>query len=244
MRLKGRRGDSHGASSQQRPYYPEPVEGEGPNGEESETFVSLSRTTFVSLEGKEPQMSRPLELPLWGRGEAPRAQRSEEEPTAASGLMERVVEPANLRAALKRVRRNKGSPGLDGMTVEELPGYLREYWPHLREPLLSGTYQPQPVQRAEIPKPGGGVRQLGIVRLRLTNVPTVRDRFIVRLRLTKSSRLCCRCCSLGSIRAFLGTATGFGLGEVPTTRCVGRKRMVRADAGGSWTSTWRSSSTG
>jgi RNA-directed DNA polymerase len=83
----------------------------------------------VSLGGKRPQMSRQLELPLAGRGEASRGKRSEEEPTAtygdersgASDLMERVVSRPNLQAALKRVRKNKGSPGIDGMTVEELP---------------------------------------------------------------------------------------------------------------------------
>ena len=84
--------------------------------------------------------------------------------------MERVVERGNLLAALRRVKRNGGSPGIDGMTVEELPGYLREHWPQIREALLAGTYRPQPVKRVEIPKPGGGVRKLGI--------PTVLDRFI------------------------------------------------------------------
>lgn len=84
--------------------------------------------------------------------------------------MEEVVEAANLRQALKRVRSNKGSPGVDGMTTRELPAYLREEWPRLKEALLGGTYRPQPVKRVEIPKPGGGVRALGI--------PTVVDRFI------------------------------------------------------------------
>lgn len=84
--------------------------------------------------------------------------------------MERVVERANLLAALARVKRNGGSPGMDGMTVEELPGYLKAHWPEIREALLAGRYQPQPVKRVEIPKPGGGVRKLGI--------PTVLDRFI------------------------------------------------------------------
>jgi RNA-directed DNA polymerase len=80
------------------------------------------------------------------------------------------VEGANLRRALKRVRSNKGSPGVDGMTTRELPAYLREAWPRLKAELLAGTYRPQPVARVEIPKPGGGVRALGI--------PTVVDRFI------------------------------------------------------------------
>jgi RNA-directed DNA polymerase len=84
--------------------------------------------------------------------------------------MERVVERTNLLAALARVKRNGGSPGVDGMPVEELPGYLKAHWPEIREALLAGRYQPQPVKRVEIPKPGGGVRKLGI--------PTVLDRFI------------------------------------------------------------------
>jgi RNA-directed DNA polymerase len=85
-------------------------------------------------------------------------------------LMKKACERQNLRAALKRVRQNAGSPGIDGMTVEELPGYLRVHWLRLREELLAGRYQPQPVRRVAIPKPGGGERELGI--------PTVLDRFI------------------------------------------------------------------
>jgi RNA-directed DNA polymerase len=84
--------------------------------------------------------------------------------------MEEVVEPANLKAALRRVRRNKGGPGIDGMTVEKLPRWLWANWQRLREELLSGRYRPQPVRRQNIPKPGGGERALGI--------PTVVDRFI------------------------------------------------------------------
>jgi RNA-directed DNA polymerase len=68
------------------------------------------------------------------------------------------------------VKSNRGSPGIDGMTVEALPGYLQEHWPAIREQLLAGTYKPQPVKRVEIPKPDGGVRQLGI--------PTVLDRMV------------------------------------------------------------------
>jgi RNA-directed DNA polymerase len=123
-------------------------------------------------------MTRQLELPLRSRGEAPRAQRSEEvrpatsktERSGASGLMELVLSRQNLQAALKRVRQNKGSPGIDGMTVEELPAYLRDNWVRLREELRSGRYQPQAVRQQEIPKRNGGVRKLGI--------PTVLDRFI------------------------------------------------------------------
>ncbi len=84
--------------------------------------------------------------------------------------MEKVVSRPNLKAALKRVRKNKGGPGIDGMTVEELLPYLRVNWLRIREDLLAGTYQPSPVKRQPIPKSGGGVRELGI--------PTVLDRFI------------------------------------------------------------------
>ena len=71
---------------------------------------------------------------------------------------------------MKRVRAKQGSPGIDGMTVDELPEYLGQHWPAIRERLLSGTYEPKPVKRVEIPKPDGGVRKLGI--------PTVLDRFV------------------------------------------------------------------
>jgi group II intron reverse transcriptase/maturase len=84
--------------------------------------------------------------------------------------MERVVLRSNLQAALKRVRKNKGSPGIDGMTVDELSDFLRENWPDLREQLLAGSYRPQAVRRRLIPKAGGRMRELGI--------PTVLDRFI------------------------------------------------------------------
>ena len=84
--------------------------------------------------------------------------------------MEEVVERGNTQAALKRVRKNKGSPGVDGMTVGELPQYLAEHWEELRAQLLTGAYQPKPIRRHEIDKEGGGVRVLGI--------PCVLDRFI------------------------------------------------------------------
>ena len=84
--------------------------------------------------------------------------------------MERVVGRGNAKAALKRVRQNKGSPGVDGMTVDELTKHLVEHWEEFRAQLLDGTYQPKPVREVEIPKGGGGVRKLGI--------PTVLDRFI------------------------------------------------------------------
>src|SRR5450756_1454329 len=102
--------------------------------------------------------------------EAPRVRREAEDPAGNQRVMEEVCERENRRKALKRVRANQGSPGIDGMTVDELPGYLEQHWPVIREQLLKGTYEPKPVKRVEIPKPDGGVRKLGI--------PTVLDRFI------------------------------------------------------------------
>ena len=86
-------------------------------------------------------------------------------------LMEEVCGRENCLQALKRVKSNKGSPGIDGMTVDDLSAYLKEHWPAIREQLLAGTYKPHPVKRVEIPKPDGvGVRNLGI--------PTVLDRMV------------------------------------------------------------------
>jgi len=94
-----------------------------------------------------------------------------ESPASAHQLMKEVCEGENLKQALQQVKANKGSPGIDGMTVDELPGYLQQHWPVIREQLLNGTYEPKPVRRVEIPKPdGGGMRKLGI--------PTVLDRYI------------------------------------------------------------------
>ena len=93
-----------------------------------------------------------------------------EGPAEPEALMEEVCDEKNVAEALKRVVANKGGPGMDGMNVQQLPGYLARHWPAIREQLLQGTYKPQPVKRTEIAKPDGGVRKLGI--------PTVLDRFI------------------------------------------------------------------
>jgi RNA-directed DNA polymerase len=99
------------------------------------------------------------------------ARNGPESPASTNRLMEEVCERENLKAALRQVRANKGSPGVDGMTVVGLKDHLKQHWPAIREELLNGTYEPQPVRRVEIPKPdGGGVRKLGI--------PRVLDRFI------------------------------------------------------------------
>jgi RNA-directed DNA polymerase len=117
--------------------------------------------------------SRPagqLWLPFEKGGELRRAEAATESPPEDEQLMERVVERDNLVRALKRVERNGGSPGVDGMTVGELAPHLKENWLRLKETLLKGAYLPSPVRRVEIPKPGGGMRKLGI--------PTVVDRFV------------------------------------------------------------------
>nr|WP_304466053.1 group II intron reverse transcriptase/maturase [Vitiosangium sp. GDMCC 1.1324] len=132
----------------------------------------------MNLGSARRQKSLQRELPLEHRDEAPKGQRSGEALTAESGnghpgddhLMQRVVERGNVKAALKRVRQNKGSPGIDGMHVEELGPWLVDNWEAVRAQLLDGSYQPQPVREQEIPKSGGGVRKLGI--------PTVLDRLI------------------------------------------------------------------
>ncbi len=93
-----------------------------------------------------------------------------ESPTGQIQLMETICERENMKQALRRVRRNKGAPGIDGMTVEELPGYLRRHWPRIKAELLSGQYKPMPVRRKDIEKSDGGIRPLGI--------PTVLDRLI------------------------------------------------------------------
>ena len=106
-----------------------------------------------------------------GRGaEVVMARRGTESPAFSESVMEEVVGRGNLKKALQRVKSNKGSPGIDGMSTEELTGHLKDHWPAVRDQLLSGTYKPSPVRRVEIPKPGGGVRKLGI--------PTALDRFI------------------------------------------------------------------
>ncbi|MEO6779836.1 MAG: group II intron reverse transcriptase/maturase [Bradyrhizobium sp.] len=121
-----------------------------------------------------------LNLGTGARGEAPNAAAQEiearaaktclERPAAAGPSMEAVVERENLKEALARVKRNKGAAGIDGMSVDDLPAYLKEHWPAIRAQLLDGAYKPQPVRRVEIPKASGGMRLLGI--------PTVLDRLI------------------------------------------------------------------
>ena len=114
----------------------------------------------------------PGEAPSAGREgtELPVAKREPESPALDGSLMEEVCHRENLLKAWQQVRANKGSPGVDGRTIEATADFLRTQWPIIREQLLQGTYKPQPVRRVEIPKPDGGVRKLGI--------PTVVDRLI------------------------------------------------------------------
>lgn len=125
------------------------------------------------------QMSRQLELPFGGKGEAPMANGGGETLVAASEtersgngeeLMALIVAPSNMKKALSRVKSNGGSAGVDGMSVRELAAHVLCHWEGIREQLLAGAYRPQPVRRASIPKPGGGLRELGI--------PTALDRLI------------------------------------------------------------------
>ena len=115
--------------------------------------------------------AKQLWLPLTVGGETLAGEPGTEGPVNQGvQLMERVVARENMLRALKRVRKNRGRPGVDGMTVDELPRHLQEQWPRIREELLEGKYRPAPVRRVEIPKRGGGKRKLGI--------PTVVDRMI------------------------------------------------------------------
>src|SRR5437588_11388406 len=83
-----------------------------------------------------------------------RATNGTENPASTNRLMEEVCERENLKAALRQVKANKGSPGVDGMTVGGIKDYLKQHWPAIREQLLKGTYEPKPVRRVEIPQAG------------------------------------------------------------------------------------------
>lgn len=132
------------------------------------------------LDGKRPPKQQRLPFPQtggdevppgrWAGATPPEASSETERATTEECLMEEVCESHNLEDALKRVRSNRGSPGVDGMTVAALGDYLDNHWSEIRNQLLRGVYEPKPVKRVEIPKPDGGLRKLGI--------PTVLDRFI------------------------------------------------------------------
>jgi RNA-directed DNA polymerase len=127
-----------------------------------------------------PPIQEQLDLFDRGRGEASRPDEQKvetamaktecESPAWADRLMEAILEEENVATAARAVMRNKGAPGVDGMTVDELPGFLKERWPTIACALVEDRYRPQPVKRVRIPKPDGGERALGI--------PTVVDRMI------------------------------------------------------------------
>src|SRR5215470_16762963 len=136
---------------------------------------------------KRPPSQLTLDLPMPGRGEASRqlvqeaevvtATTEHESPASTKHLMEAICDPDNIEAALRAVVRNKGAPGVDGITVKQLPGIFKARWCEIEDQLLRGRYQPQPVLRVKIPKPDGGTRKLGI--------PTVIDRVIQQARLQR-----------------------------------------------------------
>jgi RNA-directed DNA polymerase len=135
--------------------------------------MSLNNDMRQNIQGNLDFSSSPTgEARTAGRegSESLRTTSAPESPARTDRTMEEIVERENLKEALQRVKANKGAPGVDGMTVDQLGDYLKQHWPAIREQLLSGTYRPKPVKRVEIPKPDGGVRKLGI--------PTVLDRFI------------------------------------------------------------------
>lgn len=108
--------------------------------------------------------SQPLLNPNGGDG----ARRASMQPALHETLMARVLDRANMQRAWKRVKANRGAPGIDGMRIEDFPAFACLHWPGIRQQLADGSYRPQPVRRVSIPKPGGGERLLGI--------PTVVDR--------------------------------------------------------------------
>ena len=123
------------------------------------------------------QQQKQLELNLGPVAEMPPSHRFEEfiashlseSPTGQIRLMESILERNNMKRAIKRVIKNKGAPGVDGMTVRKIKKYLKRHWSKIEQALLDGTYPPMPVKRKEIPKPGG---------IRLLGIPTVLDRVI------------------------------------------------------------------
>ena len=125
---------------------------------------------LAEMSGAAPEGSDRKSLEYGGGGSNVTACREFSWTEAETRLMEEVVSRGNMMAAYERVLRNKGAPGIDGMQVGELKAYLVQEWPRIKEELLDGTYQPQPVRKVEIPKSGGGMRTLGI--------PTVLDRLI------------------------------------------------------------------
>jgi retron-type reverse transcriptase len=139
-----------------------------------------------------------------------------------------MLERSNMLQALQRVERNGGAPGADGMAVEELRPFLRTHWDRIRAELLQGQYRPQPVRRVEIPKPSGGVRELGI--------PTVLDRLIQQALLQVLPPI--------FDPHFSAYSYGYRPAAVRMTRCGKRGGMCEKGRPGSSMWTWTAFSTG
>ena len=187
------------------------------------------------MSGKRQKNQMHLAFMAESRGEAPRADSQGTEPPAAGrkpkarqhrALMEEVCQRRIWGKRLKRVQANKGSPGVDGMTVEELPDYLESTGRHPGT-AAERDLQPQPVKRVEIPKPDGGVRKLGI--------PTVLDRFLQQAVMQVLQGT--------GIRRSASTVTASGPGR-SAHQAVAQAQIWPKASAGSWISTWRSSSTG
>ena len=184
------------------------------------------------------QKNRPeqevLAFPAESRSEAPKtvgkgtetlmAKRETESLAGTERLMEEVCGLENSKQALQRVKANKGSPGVDGMTVEQLSEYLKQHGPEIGEQLRNGTYQPQPVRRVEIQKPdGSGVRKLGI--------PCTLDRFVQQAVLQVLQK---RWDPTFSEHSYV-----FDRGVARSKRCVKHSNTLPKDTVGSWTLTSR-----
>jgi len=190
------------------------------------------------MAAKRPPIQLELDLSPPDRGEAPRAGASEvetamakraaESPARAERLMEAICDWENVETAARAVMRNKGAPGVDGMTVKRLPEVLKARWPQIARELIEDRYRPQPARRAKIPKPDGGERMLG--------VPTVIDRMIQQAIL---QRLQPEWDAEFSEHSF-----GFRPGRSAHQAVAAAQAHVAAASTMSWTSTWRSSSTG
>ena len=140
-------------------------------------------------------------------------------------LLQQVLERTNLQRALKQVQQNKGAPGIDGMTVDELPNHLKHHWPELRSQLETGCYYPQPVKRVHIPKGNGKTRPLGI--------PTVVDRFI--------QQAIAQVISAHWNRTSTHTATAFARIARPIMLCAMYKAPYGQAMAGSWIWIWKAS---
>ena len=141
-------------------------------------------------------------------------------------MMERILAPENLALAWKRVKANRGAPGIDGMTVEAFPAFCREHWPRIRAAIKEGTYRPAPVRRVFIPKPDGTQRPLG--------VPTVLDRVIQQAMAQVLGPL-----FEGSASIVMDSAKA----ATPIRRCAKLKPVGRKDAAMRWIATSKASLT-